>query len=284
MAGDDRKYTARDVKNLAGLSYRQVNDWEAKGALPGGDDRGAGWRKFSPRDVFALMVCSAIRQRFGVPMEKVKFVHDFMHRDDADHLRAAVSMMNLGLTVYLLTDFGETFIMNSDLEFLDLMTHGFFRADCPQGYVFLRINDIVNRLLGALKEPVELRPSDAVYGQLAEAHASWTACTPAEMNLLRLVRERQHDQLTIRLKDGQIIRIETEGDVAPNEVHHVGDAVGVNQTEEFETVTLHRRGGNVRARRKRPTPIKEDDNRRIFFGGARFTGGGDNPTENDKKK
>lgn len=171
MVADDRKYTARDLKDLAGLSYRQVNEWEAKGALPGSEDRGGGWRKFSPRDVFALMVCSAIRQRFGVPLEKVKFVQDFMREDGADHLGAAVRLMDLGLTVYLLTDFAETFVMNSDLEFLDLMANGYFRADHPQAYVFLRLNDIVNRLLGALKEPLELRPNERVYRAVAMTEA-----------------------------------------------------------------------------------------------------------------
>jgi hypothetical protein len=32
---DKRPYTARDVKGAAGLSYRQLNDWESKGAVSG---------------------------------------------------------------------------------------------------------------------------------------------------------------------------------------------------------------------------------------------------------
>jgi len=228
------------------------------------------------------MVCSAIRQRFGVPLEKVKFVHDFMRQDGADHLAAAVELMNYGLTVYLLTDFSETFVMDSDLEFLDMMTNGYFRADHPQGYVFLRVNDIVNRLLGALKEPLNLPATESVYRQVATKHAAFTACTPAEMALLRRIRDRQYDQVTVRLKGGQIVGIDAEGEVAGNDVHHVGDAVGVRQTDEFETITLHRRGANVHGRRKRPTPFKDEDNRRVLFGGTLLAT--DTAPENDEKQ
>lgn len=52
-----------------------------------------------------------------------------------------------GLNIFLLTDFEETFVMDSDLEFEDYMTFGFFRADRPQAYIFMRLNDIAARLL-----------------------------------------------------------------------------------------------------------------------------------------
>ena len=65
MAGlDDRHYTARDLLQLAGLSYRQLNDWESKGVLPATADRRERWRRFTPRDLFAAMICAEIRRRF----------------------------------------------------------------------------------------------------------------------------------------------------------------------------------------------------------------------------
>src|SRR5437867_6865558 len=129
QSGSDAKkkvYTAGDLKAAAGMSYRQLNDWEVKGAVSADKDRGEGWRKFSARDLFVIMVCAELRKRFGIPLEQIKFVHDFMRKDGADHLRAAFKLMNLGLSVYLLTDFKETFVLDSDLEFEDLMSYGYF--------------------------------------------------------------------------------------------------------------------------------------------------------------
>jgi DNA-binding transcriptional MerR regulator len=270
---NSKRYTARDVKDVAGLTYRQLNDWESKGAVSGDEQRGEGWRKFSARDVFALMVCSELRKRFGIPLEKIKFVHEFMRKKGVDHLYAAAEMMNLGLSVYLLTDFKETFVMDSDLEFEIRMTYGHFREDHPQAYVFIRLNDIVNRLLGALREPLELKPSNALYRSVLKVRAKITACTPAEMKLLELVRQSKCDQVRIQLKDGKVIRFETEGDVAPEEITETNGMVGVAKESDFETVTLTRHAGTIRkVRKKTPIPLSDQENTRILFGGTWFTG------------
>lgn len=101
------------------------------------------------------------------------------------------------------------------------------------------------------------------------------------MELLRFVRDPRVDQVTVRLKNGKIVGVDTEGEVAPDDVHHVGDAVGVRKTDEFESITLHRRGADVRARRKRPKRFTHDENERHLFGGTLFTG---ETAENDDEK
>ena len=224
--------------------------------------RGEKWRKFSRRDVFALMVCYEIRKRLGIPVSKLKFVSDFMKKDDTDHFDASVRYMNRGLTIFLLTDFEDTFIVGSDIEFEDLMTSGCFRADHPQAYVFLRLNDIVNRLLSELKEP-ELKPCEDIYEKLHSANAQITACTVAEMKVLDLLRQRNHDQITIRLKDGKITRVETEGEVP---VKTLDEPTITAKHSDFETVTITREYGKViRARRKTPLPVADEQNDRLLF-------------------
>jgi hypothetical protein len=64
---DEPFFTACDVYRTAGLSYRQLNNWDLKGVLPNSRRKEAGWRTFSYREVFAIFVCSEIRTRFGVP-------------------------------------------------------------------------------------------------------------------------------------------------------------------------------------------------------------------------
>src|SRR5262245_49642497 len=106
----DSTYTAADLKRAAGLSYRQINEWDQKGVLPESRIDEAGWRKFSPRDIFALMVCGEIRRQFGVPVETLKWVRTFMQQKGADHLSAAIEIMAQGMAVLLMTDLNETFV------------------------------------------------------------------------------------------------------------------------------------------------------------------------------
>src|SRR5262249_55002222 len=157
MKGPDSQepqYTASDLKKAAGLSYRQINNWDSKGALPGEREGEEGWRKFSLRDVFALMVCSELRKQYGVPLESVRWVQSFMLKEGANHFNASTELMELGFAVYLMTDFKTTFIMDSDLEFEDLFKLGFFRITNSPGFVFLRINPIINRMLSCLENPI----------------------------------------------------------------------------------------------------------------------------------
>lgn len=193
---DDRDYTAGDLNQLAGLSYRQLNDWEAKGALPASANRRERWRRFTPREVFAAMVCAEIRRRFGVPLDKVRFVLDFMRRDNANHLAGAIRLMDRGLSVYLLTDLAETFVMDSDLEFEMLLSGGYFRADVPQSFLFVSINPLVERLRAAVKTPSQIT-ADTVEGSAhdhgpAPRQKDTTETAPARKPPKPRMRHRGH--------------------------------------------------------------------------------------------
>src|SRR5688572_30182562 len=108
---EDPTYTAKDAKDLAGVSYRQLNDWDSRGAVAADRDAEGGWRKFSPKQIFALMVCHEIRRLYGTPLERLAYVKNFMMQEKANHLLAAIELMEVGLHVFLLTDLEKTFIM-----------------------------------------------------------------------------------------------------------------------------------------------------------------------------
>lgn len=164
---DAREFTASDVKASAGLSYRQLNDWESKGALPGNRESEAGWRKFTLREVFAVMVCAEIRRQFGVPLESLRWVRSFMLQEGANHFSYAVETIdNYGFAVWLLTDLKETFIMDTDLEMEDLLHLGFLRGASPKGFILIPINPLVNRLLQCHKPPIKLKIHDKIYAKL----------------------------------------------------------------------------------------------------------------------
>ena len=266
MDQDRKEFTAGDVKKLAGLSYRQLNDWESRGAIPSERPTEGSWRKFSAKELFAVMICSEIRQRYGIPVEKIRYVHDFMMTEKANHLAAAIRLMEYGLSVYLLTDFAETFMMDSDLDFADLLELGYFRADHPEAFILIRLNDIVNRLLQTLEEPLVLKPHDAFYRIKEEMDAAPTVKTQAELDLLQAVRSRNFDRITITLKDWGISEMSSEGDAESDEIQEADGKVILSSKRSFETFTVSRADGKmVRARRKIPVKYSEKDNRPVLF-------------------
>jgi hypothetical protein len=68
-------FTAADVQDTAGLSYRQLNDWEGKGVIPEDKQRGSKWRRFNLLEVFALLVCARLRDEFNIPVQKLGFAY-----------------------------------------------------------------------------------------------------------------------------------------------------------------------------------------------------------------
>jgi hypothetical protein len=237
---------ASDVREAAGLSYRQLNDWDGKGALPGKREGQAGWRRFSARDVFALMVCSEIRKRFGVPVESLRFVRDFMLQEGADHLRAAVEMKALGLSVWLMTDLRETFDMDTDLEFTNMLALGLLRSDTAPGYVFLNLNPLVNKLLAALKKPVQLPVLHEVYAGLDALHAERSVMSDEELEVLRLLRERDYTRVTIERKDGEIVGASVEKElIEPGRTATDEELKAIISSHDYQTVTVKMHGGRV---------------------------------------
>ena len=257
---DDPTYTAADLKRAAGLSYRQINEWDQKGVLPETRSDDAAWRRFSIRDIFALMVCGEIRRQFGVPVESLRWVRSFMLQEGADHLRAAIEIMCRGMVVVLMTDLKETFVMDSDLEIEDLLHLGYFRYERPQGYVLLKLNPLVNRLLACRKEPVSLSIHDEVYRVIRNARGELSIRSPEEFEVLQLLRSGDYQKVIVHLSDGKILRADTEAGVSAAEQIRL---LKVLEGDRFQTVsvTLHD-GRIVKATRQKPVKFNKPPARR----------------------
>ncbi len=254
---EERLYRASDVKRAAGLSYRQLHDWDSKGVLPPSREEEANWRKFTLREIFAVMVCAEIRKQFGVPLESLRWVRAYMLQEEADHFRAAAELMaSLGIGVYLLTDLKKTFIMDSELEFGDLMRHGYFMPHRPGAYIFLSLNHLVNRLLGCLKEPINLELHGRGHDVMHRVREAMTVANQEELEVLDLLREPGKKRITVQLKDGAIIRADVEGEVPVDELGARAKTVmKALEMGEYEKVTVTTREGKI-VHVDRKTPIK----------------------------
>ena len=249
-------FRASDVKEVAGLSYRQINDWDSKGALPGQREAKEGWRKFTAREVFVLLVCKEIREKFGIPLESLRFVKSFMLQEGADHFRYAVEMMkNYGFTVYLLTDLKETFILDTDLEFEDLFKLGFFRGNESRGYIFLKLNPLVNRLLKWRDLP-ELKIRNDIYDSLDVARNEERAHSQQESEVLRLIREKAYQRILVYLKGGKVVKVDVEEELSEDELaKREKDIRDILKDKDYQTITIQRHDGRI-VRISRKIPIK----------------------------
>jgi len=269
---DDQTYTAADVKRAAGLSYRQIHEWDQKGVLPGSRPDEAGWRKFSPRELFALMVCSEIRRQFGVPVESLKWVQTFMLQEGPDHLQAAIEIMGRerGMAAVLMTDLKGTFVMDSDLEIKDLLHPGYFRHEGPQGYLLIKLNPLINRLVGILKDPftlILLFEGMWMYDQLQELIRDIRRASRAngirsleELEVLRLLRSGNYHKVVVHLDDGKILRADTEARISEAEQQRLLKALDGDQFQTV-TVTLHN-GKMVKATKQKPVKFDKPPARR----------------------
>lgn len=266
-----RRFSAKDAKSICGLSYRQLNTWGERGMIPSDRQGDRGWRRFSPKELFALAVANEIRCHYGIPVEKLASLLSFMLRDDTrNHLIAAVRMMEMGLQVYLLSDLEETFVMDSDVELEDLISLGFLRGDRPARFVLLRLNDIVNSILGALDEPVQLKRGTKVYSELAKMQEERTACTRAEARVLELLRQSGSHKITIHMKKGTLRQIDVERDETNEVAHQNGyTTTRIRNQSAFETIKVTRHDNRItRAMRTQPLPVADGDNKKVFFSGS----------------
>jgi len=256
---NDQRFTASDVKDAAGLSYRQLNDWDSKGALPNSREQEAGWRKFSPRDLFVLMVCSEVRKQYGMPLHKLIWLKSFMLQKGADHFQAAVRMMQHGLAVFIFTDLEKSFDMDADIAIADMLELGYCRYDHPHAYIFMSVNPIVNKLLTALKNPVQLEISDKVYKLRRAADAKFRVQDDAELAVLDTMRDDDVKRFSATKKGDKEILLEIAQDLPEGT-----DLKTTLSSHDFQTVTIKRHEGKkVRISRTMPKKFSREKIRRL---------------------
>lgn len=249
MSERERAFSSSEVLEAAGLTYRQINDWDDRGALPHDRESERGWRRFSAREIFVLMVMSEIHGRFGVPVSRLGYVRECMLQEEADHLTAAIQLMSwLGVGVWLLTDLEETFVMDSELEFLDLMKLGYFRAENERGYIFLNLTPLVNRLLALANDGETLKPHGRGYEILRELRSRTSIQNDAERKVLEAIRGGDFDRIELTLDDGEVRTL--------HKIDHPDGSVNVMKILDehpYQNVTVIKRDGDVVSVERRAT-------------------------------
>jgi DNA-binding transcriptional MerR regulator len=237
MTSRSSSYTARDVQDMAGLSYRQLNVWTARGVLPGDGDRGGGWRRFSDCQLFMLMVCVEIRRQFGVPVGRLRRVRALMLEQNTDYLDAAARLLAKSRSpIWLVTDLEDTFALKPESDIAPFVSDALREGDAPQGFLWIKVSPLVKRLLTRLEQ--DQIPS-SLSRALEETDDASTPCTPEEAEVLRLIRSRDYHSIEVVMHDGEIKTLHTARHVAELEPEQVAELI---REHGYQKLTLTRQG------------------------------------------
>ncbi len=155
----ERTIQVRDARTAVGISYRQINDWDARGVLGAAREGERGWRRFSVRDLIRMTILKQLRD-FGIPLNRMKKLSEWM-RDEKVAEYIVMKMVH-GFRVYLYTDLVHNFGVYSDLELPDFVNAASLEgAAPPYPRVLLPLNKLVNRIFHAVglpKQEVQIRP------------------------------------------------------------------------------------------------------------------------------
>jgi hypothetical protein len=201
------------------------------------------------------MICAEIRRRFGVPVESLAWIQTFMRKPPANHLDVALEVMSRGMCLMLLTDLKTTFVLDADLEVADLMHTGYFRNENSEGFILLKMNPLVNRLLACRKEPVHLPIRVEFYKAIQDALGIYALgvakdFSEAEHAAFKLIRDGSFQSVTVHLKNGGIRQIDAERE---HVLDDVADVLKLLKNRDYQTLTVAKVDGKVvRIRQKIP--------------------------------
>jgi len=204
--------TAKTVKEVADISYRQLNDWDSKKVLPkkkGGDGT---WRKFTGADIIRLAIISKL-VKFGIPIQRQKKLIQWLNKPES--ISWLITKITYGFNMFLVTDFEGNFGFDSDDEAYDFVF--LIGEDIDHPSVILPLNKIVgdiSRRLG-VKIP-KVNKNLTMAGQMSHILKKMTksdngvSIKSTEQKVIDLIREKQYQTVVVKVKDGNIVHINRE--------------------------------------------------------------------------
>ncbi|HXA18688.1 MAG TPA: hypothetical protein VN380_16965 [Thermoanaerobaculia bacterium] len=243
-----RRFRASETARVVGLTYRQLRTLEERTGSAAPRQGKGEWNTYTFRNVFAILICVEIRDRFGVPLNRLTWLIDFMLQPGTDHFAYAhETIRKMGFAVFLLTDLKSVFHMGTDIDLEEMLQLGYFRHDEPEAYYLMKINPIINRILELTKHPEPLKVRSDFYQKMNKVDRLWRASNLEERDLLRFVRDRKNRSVKVQLNDaGEIMHFECE-----REEPSSSDIAALIAKDAFQTVEIKKRRGEVTLIRRR---------------------------------
>ena len=242
-------FGAKDLKRLAGITYRQLNDWESKGLIPDTREGEAQWRRFTLPQFFGLMVLAELRRRFDVRIEDLRWIGERLLREETKLLYEAAGKISAeGVPLILLTDLKTFFVIDTVTAVADFMASGQFAREPDSAFIMLKLNSLVQKLLAEFGVKMSLEE----HGLGFEYRKDNIPQNPEEEKLLKLLRRADFRKLEVDLQKGEI-RLITAEQVIPPDL--VPDILGLIKSPGYETLSVVKQDGKITEVRRK-IPIK----------------------------
>ena len=204
-----REFSAKDVKGTAGISYRQIHTWDSKQVLPKSSGGKSSWRKFTGKDVIKLTIISRL-VALGIPISRLKKLIVWMNRPEPDAIDWLISQMGYGFNMFLCTDLEDSFGFDVESEAYEYVLLIGDKIDRPA--IVLPLNKIVNHVLEKMGlKGLEINDQLRYFNLVKMMGAKdKKELAKNEEKIISLIREKQYQTVTAKVKDGKIVHIKRE--------------------------------------------------------------------------
>ena len=203
-------------------TYRTINHWDGIGLLLPQKSSDNTWRKFSIADLFWINVIDSLRE-FGYPIEKIKTVKDQLFGKSPKKEKINRYIFD---TLMLDGDWNILVYSNGKITF----QNGTASTAIQNGSDFIRISlyDVLGKILKS-KDVSQLSPTIG----------------KNELELLLDIRKGKYNEITIKLKDGEIIRFDSKEDVVIGAADPFQTIKELIKGEEYQDIVVKRQGGKI---------------------------------------
>ncbi len=252
-----KRFTARDIRDLTGITYRQLNDWENRGLLPSSSRRGRKWRRFDDRESFAILICAQLRQQYGIPIDSMIWVKDQLLTDWQHGFYVAKTKFEMdGASVFLLTDLKHRFTILTSPDLARMSITGFFETSSCQHFLLLKLNRLINRMLLYEDPPFQLFESPAATHLSAIPNRQLWIREVGEATVLESIRKRNFREVHVQLTDGAIRTVFADQDYSGMTLSELDN---LSKSWKYQTMILKKNDGEF-VKTTRTVAIKPGDN------------------------
>jgi hypothetical protein len=246
-------FKALDIRELTGLTYRQLNHWEKLGILPMTRESKSSerWRQFNISEFFAIIICVELRKRFGASLEVLKWVRTRLLQPQAiGPFDYSIKMVQrYGFEICLLTDFRSLLIVGDELEIKQYINAGQYCSQEFESFVFLKLKKILNTILSfILKKSVTLEPDSEIFTpikNITKIMLNSNKLSPEEKELLVIIKNRKFGHLEIRLQDGTLKAMKATAEIPIDGKNAEAQIMEHLRKHDFQTLSIIKQDGKL---------------------------------------
>lgn len=147
---------ANEVKEITGLSYKQIKEWDKKELLPyreRGKDETRQWRRFSGVDVLKISILKELRDA-GIPPADLYQLVVWLKDNEKEIMQEITEKITQGSEIFLSTNLKDKFFIVPDSQEINHALFLSYNDKDADAKICMRvnINQIVNDMLETLNQ------------------------------------------------------------------------------------------------------------------------------------